>query len=334
MKLRNKKDSLVEQEEQRQDLGFGKQITDPTIRLVNQDGTFNVQRINMPFWGWLNIYHRLITMPWRNFGFAVFIMFLIVNSLFAGLYVLAGLEHLQGIDMSTPMAQFWDAFFFSAQTLTTVGYGRIAPVGFWASAVAAVESLLGLLAFAIATGLVYGRFSRPVAHIRFSEKALISPYLDTTGLMFRIANERSNQLIEISVEVALSRLEDLPNGKRTRKYYGLTLERSRINFFPLNWTIVHPIMPDSPLYGVDEAELLRSDSEFLIFIKATEDTFTQTVHARSSYNAKDVVWGAKFKKMYNNAEAGITTIDLDKLSDIEPIAIPVMMQEMNHNSKD
>lgn len=327
MKLRSPKLNLVEQEENRQDLGFGKQITDSATRLVNPDGTFNVRKVNVPFWGWLNLYHRLITIPWPIFMVLVLSMYVVVNFIFAGLYVVIGLEHLVGINDQSLMSGFWDAFFFSAQTLTTVGYGRIAPVGFGASLLAAVESLLGLLAFALATGLMYGRFSRPTARVAFSEKALIAPYLDITALMFRMVNVRSNQLIEINAEMSLSRIEKLPDGRLTRKYYGLQLERSKVNFFPLNWTIVHPITPESPLWGVNEDEFRRSDSELLIYVRATEDTFSNLVHARSSYNVGDMVWGAKFKKMYDTDTPGVTTIDIGKLSDYEEATLPVLQLE-------
>lgn len=323
------RDILLENEEKRFDLGFGKQITDQTTRLVNPDGSFNVQRIHQSFFNWLNLYHRLITMSWTTFLVLILVAFAITNFIFAGLYELLGVEHLQGADLSTAWTRFYDAFFFSAQTLTTVGYGRIAPVGFWTSAVAATESMLGLLAFALATGLLYGRFSRPIAPIRFSERAIIAPYLDTTAFMFRIVNERANQLIEINVEVALSLLENLPNGRRTRKYYALPLERGKVNFFPLNWTIVHPITEESPLFGKTAEELTYADAEVLILIRATEDTFSQTVHARSSYHARDFEWGAKFKTMYDNQVKDITTLDITKLSDTEPAPLvsPLVFEE-------
>jgi inward rectifier potassium channel len=326
---RSHRDLLVESEEKRLDLGFGKQIVDETTRLVNPDGSFNVRRVNQSFFGRLNLYHRLITTSWGHFFLMVIAGFLATNLLFAGLYVALGVEHLHGADLSSAWTRFYDAYFFSAQTLTTVGYGRIAPVGFWMSFVAAVESTLGLLAFALATGLLYGRFSRPEAKILFSEKALISPYLDTTALMFRIVNERANQLIEISVEVALSILEDLPNGTRTRKYYGLQLERSKVSFFPLNWTLVHPIVDTSPLFGKTAEELIAADAEFLILVRATEDTFSQVVYSRSSYRASEIEWGAKFQKMYDNEERGTTTLDIAKLSDFDrvPLAVELPMEE-------
>ena len=315
-------DKLVEAEENRKDLGFGTQVHDPDTRLLNRDGSFNVKRSGGTFWSRLNIFNRLVVCSWGRFFAVVISFYLILNLIFAGFYEIVGIENLQGADLTSGGSRFMDAFFFSSQTLTTVGYGRIAPIGFWASSVAAVESLLGLLIFALATSLLYGRFSRPVAHILYSDKAIIAPYLDTTAFMFRIVNERANQLIDLQIEVAMSILEKQPNGKDIRRYYGLKLERNRVNFFPTNWTIVHPITQESPMFGLSKEELLNRDGEFLILIRATEDTFNQTVHSRISYHAREMVFGAKFKSMVLDADAsGLSDLDLTKLSDIEEVVL-------------
>lgn len=315
--LKHKKDKLVEEEQKRKDLGFGTQINDPDTRLLNRDGSFNVKREGGTFWSRLNVFHRLISCSWGRFLWLIVAFYITLNFIFAGIYEVVGIENLQGSDLSSPGSRFMDAFFFSSQTLTTVGYGRIAPIGFWASTVAAVESLLGLLIFALATSLLYGRFSRPVARIIYSDKAVIAPYLDTTGFMFRIVNERDNQLIDIQVELVMASLETQPNGKKIRKYNGLNLERNKVNFFPTNWTIVHAITEDSPMFGMSKEDLIEQDVEFLILIRATEDTFNQTVHSRSSYHIKETVFGAKFSPMFSDKEgSGMVNLDLSKLSDI------------------
>jgi len=320
--LHPKKDKLVEAEEKRRDLGFGTQINDPDTRLLNRDGSFNVKREGGGFWSELNIFNRLVVCSWGRFFELIASFYLVLNLIFAGIYEIVGIENLQGADMTSVRSRLMDAFFFSSQTLTTVGYGRIAPIGFWASTVAAVESLLGLLIFALATSLLYGRFSRPVAHILYSDKAIISPYLDVTGFMFRIVNERANQLIDLQVEVAMSILEKQPNGKLLRRYLGLDLERSKVNFFPTNWTIVHPITQTSPMFGLGKEDLVKLDAEFLILIKATEDTFNQTVHSRTSYHSREIVAGAKFSPMFSDKEgAGVVTLDLTKLSDIQEVTL-------------
>jgi inward rectifier potassium channel len=315
--MRRKKESeLLKTEQERIDIGFGSKITGHNTRLVNKNGAFNIKLQNQPLDAWLNMYNRLIAMSWRRFGLLIIFTFLAVNFAFAYLYYFLGTEHLQGIIAQTEKEKFWESFFFSAQTLTTVGYGRISPVGFASSFVAAIESLIGLLAFALATGLLYGKFSRPVAHIRYSAKALIAPYLDTQALMFRIINERSHQLIEVAAEVVLSRLEKNSHGEPLRKYYSLKLERSKVNFFPSNWTLVHAITENSPLFGQSPQDLQDSDTEILTLIKGFDDAFAQTVHSRSSYIANEIIWGAKFTNMQSD-EGHMTYVDLAKLSDYQ-----------------
>jgi len=319
---RPKKDKLVEAEEKRQDLGFGTQLNTHNSRLLNRDGSFNVKRIGGTFWSRLHIFNRLMVCSWQRFFMLVITFYLTLNFIFAAIYEFFGIENLQGADLSSPRSRFMDAFFFSSQTLTTVGYGRIAPVGFWTSAIAAIESLLGLLIFALATSLLYGRFSKPIAHILYSDKAIIAPYLDVTGFMFRIVNERANQLIDLHVEVAMSILEKEPSGKNARRYYGLSLERNKVNFFPTNWTLVHPITQESPMFGLNKDELLNREAEFLILIKATEDTFNQSVHSRISYHAREIVFGAKFTSMFIEGDTlGLSTLDLTKLSDIQEVSL-------------
>jgi inward rectifier potassium channel len=312
-----KKTTLLENEKNRQDLGFGSKLTDKSTRLITQTGQFNVKRKGQSFTAWLNVYHRLITMSWFKLVGIIFLFYTILNLFFASIYLFIGIEHLTGIDMSNTHSKFWDAFFFSSQSLTTVGYGRIAPTGFGASWVAAVESLLGLMIFAIITGLLYGRFSRPNPKIKFSNISVIAPYLDMNAWMFRMVNERSNQLINVKVSVIMSRIEER-NGHPSRRYYGLDLERDKVNFFPMNWTIVHPITNESPLKGETIDSMKASDTEFLISVEGIDDTFSDTVYARQSYYNTEVVYGAKFKSMMEPHPVDeVYVIDLDKIDEIE-----------------
>lgn len=315
-----KKDSLVEIERNRQDLGFGTKMTDRQTRLITGNGKFNVKRVGQSFEAWLNLYNRLLTVGRSVFALLVLTIYLILNLFFASLYYLIGVEHLAGVDMTTTHSQFWDAFFFSAQSLTTVGYGRIAPVGFAASWVASIESLVGLMMFAIITGLLYGRFSRPNPRILFSKNIVIAPYLDTNALMFRMVNEKSNQIINMSVSVVFSKVEE-QNGVRNRKYYGLTLERSKVNFFPTNWTIVHAITEDSPLYSETAASLAESDAEFMIATEGIDDTFADAVHQRHSYFNDELIWGAKFKPMLENNGEESYILDLRKIDDFDLVSL-------------
>ncbi len=309
---------LIKSEQERVDIGFGTKITGKATRLVNRDGNFNIKRTGQQFHDWLNLYNRLIVMSWTRFGIMIFLIFLAVNLIFASLYYLIGTNHLMGIIATNPLEHFAESFFFSVQTLTTVGYGRISPIGFWASLLASVESLMGLLAFALATGLLYGKFSRPVAHIQYSTIALIAPYLEAKAFMFRIINQRSHQLIEVSTEVVLSRLEKTENNGTIRKYYALKLERNKVNFFPSNWTIVHAITDESPLFGQTEKDFAENETEIMILVKGFDDAFAQTVHSRNSYIASEIIFDAKFENMQEN-EGHMTIVNLSKLSDYQRV---------------
>lgn len=308
------KSTMLTQEENRKDLGFGTKITGERVRLINKDGTFNVRRVGDSFLNSVNWYHRLVVLSWSKFFGIIFLFYFLLNIIFASVYLLIGIEHLEGITSQHQQPAFWEAFFFSAQTLTTVGYGRISPTGFWANSVAGLEALIGLLLIALATGLFYGRFSRSVPRIRFSKNVVIAPYLDINGLMFRIIHERDNELIDLDVEMTLSCLDTLPSGAKTRKYYPLELERSHVNFFPLNWTLVHPITEDSPLANATEKSLADVDAEFLIMIRAIDETFMQQVHVRFSYHYVELLWGVKFEPMFDTSTQGDITV---RVSDID-----------------
>lgn len=313
--------NLVEQEGQRNDLGFGTKVTGPQSRLVNQDGSFNVVRINGSIWDRLNIYNRLITMRWLPFLSLIMAAYLTANTFFAGIYMVAGPESLVGVDDTMLNGPFWKCFFFSSQTLTTVGYGHISPNSFLISSIAAFESMLGLLAFALATGLLYGRFSRPVARVRFSKTAVLAPYLDVNAWMFRIINTRPNQLINLEITVSLSRLEEKTDGTLVRRYYNLPLERNKVSFFPTNWTLVHPITNESPLYGCTPDDLRQSDSEFLVSFQALDDTFVQMVHTRFSYRYDEIRWGQKFRSMVTQSQDMAQILNLNQLDETEETAL-------------
>lgn len=307
--------------------GFGEQASQQGERFINKDGSFNVRKKGLGFFGQLSYYHELITMSWPNFLLVVFVAYVILNLFYAGLYWVIGIDQLTGLEGATTLEQFIETFYFSTQTFTTVGYGKISPVGGWAGFVAAVESLNGLMAFALITGLVYGRFARPVEKIIFSEKALIAPYRGGRGLMFRIVNARKNQLTEVEVQVIAS-MTDHERGNGMRKFYPLDLEINRINMFALSWTVVHPLSQDSPFFEMDQKALERSDVEVMILIKAFDDTSSQMIHVRSSYKYHDMVVGAKFVNMFDGVEGGMTTIDVARLGEFEKAILPDGVPEM------
>ncbi|CAN5338624.1 ion channel [soil metagenome] len=306
--------------EEDKDLGFGSKVaTESRLRFLNRDGSFNVRRTGIRQFSTLNLYHFLLTMSWKIFLGLVLLLYFLSNIFFGVLYSSFGDGALVDTS-STPFENlFVRGFFFSVQTFATIGYGTIHPVGFLPNLLVTVESYYSLLANALITGLVFARFSRPTAKIIFSEKAIVAPYRDIKGLMFRIVNSRKNQLIEIGAQVAFSRLVEM-DGKSTRKFDLLKLERERVSFFPLAWTVVHPIDEKSPMFALTAEDFEKSDAEILILLSATDETFAQKVHTRSSYKTGEIKFGYKFANMYNKIENyEPLSIDIRKLSEIEKV---------------
>ena len=303
------------------DPGFTEKYRGDLRRIINPNGQFNVRRRGTT-WRDIHPYLFMINASWPVFAGLIFGGFVIANVLFALIYVKIGVQHLEGADTSTALNRFLSAFFFSAQTFTTVGYGRISPEGVLTSLVASLQALLGLMALAIGTGLLFGRFSRPAARLAFSQQMVVAPYQSGTSLQFRVANRRSNNLMEVEVRVMLTTVEPSDQGQ-VRKYKYLTLERHIVQFLPLSWTIVHPIDRDSPLWGKKPEDLAHHQAEFLITIKAFDDTFFQTVHVRYSYRHDEVVWGARFVPAFEPDAEGEMVLDLGKLSEIAPAQNPV-----------
>ncbi len=316
--MKNRQENINSSQEEVKDLGIGSKDLSKSKRIVNKDGSFNVRKTGLGFAESFKFYHYLVTVSWAKFILIVFLGYIFINLIFAMVYYLIGAENLTGVIAETNFEKFTEAFFFSAQSFTTVGYGRISPVGFTASAIAAFESLIGLLGLALATGLLYGRFSRPIPKIIYSNKALIAPYKDIKGFMFRVANKQKSQMVDVEVRVMLSIFENT-NGNRTRKFYGLKLEYSTINFFPTIWTVNHPINEKSPLFGLDEKNLKENGAEFLVLLKGFDDTFSTTVHDRFSFTADEVVWDAKFVNIFGTDEDGIGTVALERIGDYDKL---------------
>ena len=292
------------------DLGFGTKDFEKTRRLINRDGSFNINKKGRRFFRMYDAYHTLITVSWTSFFMMVGLGYLVANILFAILYYLIGIDQLSGVVSNNMAGQLSDAFFFSTQTIATLGYGTISPVGFWMSFAAAVESLLGLLGFALITGLLYGRFSRPYVRVVFSDHAVIAPYRDLRAFEFRIANERNNLFIEVEVQVVYTQYD---REQQRRVFHDLPLERDKVNFMSLSWTIVHPIDADSPLFGMSQEAFYEADGEFLILIKGFDDTFSQTIYTRSSYKNHETHWGKKYEMMFEENEAGYVDLHLNKI---------------------
>lgn len=298
-------------EKQNRDLGFGSVLSGRRqLRLLNRDGSFNVHRQKPKWWRRVLTYHFLMNMSWPSFFAVMCVAFVAMNAVFATAYFLTGPGTVQG-DVGVTN-QFLRCFFFSVDTFATIGYGNLSPKGVTAHIIVSFEALSGLMMFAIATGLVFARFARPVANIVYSKNAVVTPYRGITAFMFRVINGSHNQLIDLEARIVFTRFEE-----SQRKYYPLTLERDRVSFFPASWTVVHPIDNASPLYGTTREELTAANAEFLVLITATDETFSTTVQSRSSYTAEEIVWGAKFANLFQGGDR-VLTIDMHRFHAIEP----------------
>lgn len=295
-------------------LGFGTQIVGRHFRLLEKNGRYNVRTIGSNYF---SLYQDLVEMTWGRFFLLVMLFFLLVNSFFALLLLWAGIDCLSGIEKAGFLQNFADVWFFSVQTLTTVGYGSVSPVCFSTNLVASFIALSGLMTFALATGLFFARFSKPVSQIRFSKSAVIAPYRDhANGFMFRVANRRDNQIIDLEARVVMSWVDSDGKGGKKRRFQQLGLEVDKVAMLPLSWTIVHPIDPKSALHGMRKEDLEAKEVEVIVQVKGHDETFSQTVHAHMSYGAEEIYCGYKFNMMYYPGADGKTILDLGRIDDM------------------
>ena len=300
------------------DTGFGTSADTQGGRFVNKDGSYNVIKRGLPLYERLSFFYKMLTMPRWKFLVFLISFFISINFLFAVIYISMKDAEFTGVLPGGFIHHFFELYFFSVQTFTTVGYGRINPDGYFAGAVASVEALTGLSSFALITGILYGRFSRPKAYLRFSRHALIAPFQDKTALMFRFVSYKENHnLTNVEVTVTFGITE--PDTKQFR-FYRLPLERERVDSLPMNWTVVHPIDEDSPLYGFTEEDFRATDAEVYVLVRGFDDVLSNTVLQRTSYRHNEIIFNAKFEKMfYENKDDTTTIVEIDKLHDYKKI---------------
>ncbi len=302
------------------DPGFSRKYDPHLKRLINKDGSYNVIKTGKVE-GFKDIYMFLLHIGWlKFFGFVTF-YFVVVNLVFAFLYYSIGINALSIRPSESVFQDFIQCFYFSTQTFTTVGYGLISPIGIYSSLLASFEALFGLLSFSLATGLMYGRFSKPDSKIIFSQHALISPYqTDKKALMFRLVNQRNSNLSNVEATVLLSLFDsDLDNENSKRKFHRLELEYNKIRFFPSTWTIVHPLENNSPLITLNQADFKNKKVEISIFIEAFDENLSQIVHSRHSYMCDEIVVNGKFRPSYRVDENGYTHVDINTFGDYDLI---------------
>jgi inward rectifier potassium channel len=301
---------------QGQDLGLGDRVVQENrTRLLNHDGSFNVYRKGVFEHGAFSPYHAILNMSWRRFFGLILAAYLLVNIIFTGLFLLCGLgafPSIQGLDFFGRASAL---FFFSIHIITTIADGGLQPATLPANILLALEAMTGLLGFAMAAGITFARFSNPAVKFVFSDRAVIAPYKDITGFMFRMINGRSNELIDVRANVSVG----LADNTGKRYFHQLALERDNILVFPLSWTVVHPITKDSPLYGLSSEEFVRREPEFLVSISAVDQDLSKTVYARQSYVADEVICGARFVNILEQNKEGTIFIDPARIHEIEDV---------------
>lgn len=298
------------------DPGLGSKFSDSVTRLINEDGSYNIIRKG----GIHKIrdsYKYLIDLHWISFFLLLLGAYVLLNTLFAATYLLIGINQLVGTSVN--ISPFFNAFFFSVQTFTSVGYGGITPTGFAANVMATFEAFIGLVSFAIATGLLYGRFSKPSSKIRFSKNIIIRPYEDANALMFKLVNIRNNVLLKNKVEVMLILDASVGEEKFNKEYHQLNLETDTINFFPLTWTIVHPINHESPIFGLTKVELIKRNAEVVVLLESFDETFSQTVFSKHSFARDQWKENVTFAKNYSINQKGNIELDVNDIDRLEKL---------------
>lgn len=295
--------------------GLNSSATTKYARFINKDGSPNIRWQGAGILHRYSVYHFLINISNWKFILLIFGYYMLINLIFAVIYYIFCQNHLLGLIKGTPFETFEEVYFFSSQTLTTVGYGRISPQGLVTNTIASTEALIGILTLAIITGLLYGRFVKPKAYIRYSDNAVIAPFQDGKGLMFRLLPIKNARLSEVKVQLTASMMVE-ENGKTINKYYNLPLQFGTINSLYLSWTVVHPINEDSPIWGMSMEDLVKADFEFIIYLKAFDEDFSNTVISHTSYTYEDILNGHKFIPMYLDSPDGEgTIIDVRKLNE-------------------
>lgn len=303
-----------------EDTGFSNKVEDFGGRFINKDGSFNIVKQGVPIWQRWSIYNWLLSMSTWQFIFTLLLFYFTINIVYTSLYLFFGMNGLQGIIAKSFWGRVAEVFYFSTETFTTVGYGRVNPVGHAANIISSLEAASGFASFAVATGVMYGRFSRPKAHISFSHNAVIAPYRSGFGLMFRIVSfKNKHALTNVSIRVTASLLVN-ENGKNNYRFYELELERKHIDNLVMNWTIVHPLDDNSPLINMTWEEMKQADLEIYVSIHGFDDIYANNVMKRTSYITDEIIPNAKFVPMFHESEDGKTTIlDLDKLNNFHSL---------------
>ncbi|MEP7119356.1 MAG: ion channel [Byssovorax sp.] len=279
--------------------------------LLPRAGAPAVVKIGLEKRSFDDIYHYLMEASWARLFVIIAAIYLTTNALFAGLYVLSG-DSIAGAEKGS----FFDAFFFSVQTLSTVGYGVMSPKGLLGGTLVTLEAFVGLLGMAMASGLMFSKFARPTARVLFSSKVIITTRNGKPCLVMRMANGRGNEIVEATLRVSILKPEITAEGERMRRFHDLILTRSQTPLFTLTWMVIHEINESSPLFGETDASLRAMSVRMIVTLTGIDSTFAQTVHARTSYYAEDFVWGGRFIDVTSQLADGRLQVDYTKFNEV------------------
>ena len=286
----------------------------PRIQIQVRDGKFEIMGIGAWHSYWRDPYHLLLTIPWTAFLILIFTSYITINALFALAYLIGG----DCIANARP-GSFLDVFFFSVQTLASIGYGAMYPKTTYANIIVTIEAMIGLVGIAVMTGLAFARFSRPTARVVFSRVAVITPHNAMPTLIFRSANKRRNIILEAQMRVYLMRDEVTLEGQFMRRFHDLKLVRNQTPSFTLSWSVMHVIDEFSPLYGMTPESLTQTNTILIVSLSGLDETVSQVVHARHTYGANEILWNNQFADIFHHTPDGDRYIDYNRFHDVFPL---------------
>jgi inward rectifier potassium channel len=289
-------------------------MADGAARVVSRDGRDHIVRAGLPRAPFRDLYHSVVEASWPRLLGGLVVAYLLVNVVFAELY------HLQPGSIAHARPGSWaDCFFFSIQTMATIGYGNLSPATAWANGLVVAQTIVSIVSLPLLTGMMFAKFSVPTARVVFSSRAIVARRDGRRVLMFRVANARNAHLVDARLTVSLVWDDVTAEGERLRRVHDLRLLRDRNAFFVLTWTAMHPLDPTSPMHGESAASLRRRDAEVVVSLTGLDSTLSQTVHARHSYVADEIVWGGRFVDVLSLLPDGRRRIDYARFHDIADV---------------
>jgi inward rectifier potassium channel len=296
------------------DPGIGTKFDEKVGRIINADGTYNVVRKGSQR-GIRDIFKYLVEIKWSKFFLILFSAYILMNLVFTVIYMAIGFENITGIDEREGPV-FMQAFFFSVQTFTTVGYGTLAPLGVATQSVAAIEAFVGFLSFSLATGLLYGRFSRAQSKLTFADHFVYSKFEDGYSFKFKLTNKRDVVLQDVEARTLVFFNDKNEAGEMSRQFFTLPLTLPTIQIMALTWTLVHKIDEESPFWGKTKEEIIEMKPEFLVLVNGFDEIYSERTRARKSYVAEDIIWNKNFATIFSSRDDGMVEMDVRDLNKV------------------